>query len=279
HAKASVNGGADSVEGKLVSAFTAHGKIVVLLLSIHVHREAQIFAGFEQVQLFFQQQRVGAEIDIFLAREQAVDNFIDLRMHQRLAAGNRDHRRSTLINRFEAIFQGEIGFQDVGRVLDLAAAGAGQVAAEQRLEHEHKRVAGTAQQALLENVRRHRPHLGDRHWHRMKIAKANSLSLLPSRLRYCQWRLKEAGRMLKIQKTMAAGAAGGSAAAAVRRTPLQERSADTVEQILAAASGLLGRMPAGELTTSLIASEAGISVGGLYRFFPDKQSIIDALAV
>ncbi len=85
--------------------------------------------------------------------------------------------------------------------------------------------------------------------------------------------------MLKIPKIMAAGAAGGTSAAAVRRTPLQERSADTVDQILAAASGLLGRMPAGELTTSLIASEAGISVGGLYRFFPDKQSIIDALAV
>jgi AcrR family transcriptional regulator len=84
--------------------------------------------------------------------------------------------------------------------------------------------------------------------------------------------------MWKTHKTMEAGAAGG-APAAVRRTPLQERSADTVEHILAAASELLGQIPPEELTTSLIARQAGISVGGLYRFFPDKQSIIDAVAV
>jgi AcrR family transcriptional regulator len=73
--------------------------------------------------------------------------------------------------------------------------------------------------------------------------------------------------------------AGEAPAAAVRRRPVQERSADTVQQILAAASKLLGGMATEEITTSLIAREAGISVGGLYRFFPDKQSIIDAVAV
>jgi AcrR family transcriptional regulator len=73
--------------------------------------------------------------------------------------------------------------------------------------------------------------------------------------------------------------AGEAPAAAVRRRPVQERSADTVEQILAAASKLLGGMATEEITTSLIAREAGISVGGLYRFFPDKQSIVDAVAV
>ena len=34
-----------------------------------------------------------------------------------------------------------------------------------------------------------------------------------------------------------------------------------------------------EITTSRIAAEAGISVGALYRFFPDKQAIVDAIAV
>jgi AcrR family transcriptional regulator len=68
-------------------------------------------------------------------------------------------------------------------------------------------------------------------------------------------------------------------AAGVRRKPVQERSAGTVQQILAATSALLGRMPLEDITTSLVAKEAGISVGGLYRFFPDKQSIVDAIAV
>lgn len=72
---------------------------------------------------------------------------------------------------------------------------------------------------------------------------------------------------------------GASNPAGVRRKPVQGRSAETVQQVLAATSALLGRMPVEDITTSLVAKEAGISVGGLYRFFPDKQSIIDAIAV
>ncbi len=64
-----------------------------------------------------------------------------------------------------------------------------------------------------------------------------------------------------------------------RRTPVQERSNDTVQQIFAATSSLLGKMPLEQITTSRIAVEAGVSIGGLYRFFPDKQAIIDAIAV
>lgn len=66
---------------------------------------------------------------------------------------------------------------------------------------------------------------------------------------------------------------------AARRTPVQERSNDTVQQILKAASTLLGRLPLEQITTSTIAREAGVSIGALYRFFPDKQAIVDAIAV
>lgn len=65
----------------------------------------------------------------------------------------------------------------------------------------------------------------------------------------------------------------------VRRTPVQERSTDTVHQILKAASDLLAKEPLDQITTSRVAQAAGVSIGGLYRFFPDKQSIIDAIAV
>lgn len=66
---------------------------------------------------------------------------------------------------------------------------------------------------------------------------------------------------------------------AVRRKPVQERSAGTVESIVEAASRLLARMPVDEITTVRIAAEAAISVGALYRFFPEKQSILDEVAV
>ena len=64
-----------------------------------------------------------------------------------------------------------------------------------------------------------------------------------------------------------------------RRNPVQGRSHETVERIFQAASKLLATKPLDEITTSRIAQEAAVSVGALYRFFPDKQAIIDAIAV
>jgi AcrR family transcriptional regulator len=64
-----------------------------------------------------------------------------------------------------------------------------------------------------------------------------------------------------------------------RRSPVQERSQETVQRVYRAASALLASVPIDEITTSRIARAAGLSIGALYRFFPDKQSIIDAIAV
>jgi AcrR family transcriptional regulator len=65
----------------------------------------------------------------------------------------------------------------------------------------------------------------------------------------------------------------------VRRAPVQRRGASTVEAVLRACSALLERLPLEEVNTTRIAAEAGLSVGALYRFFPDKQAILDAVAV
>ena len=65
-----------------------------------------------------------------------------------------------------------------------------------------------------------------------------------------------------------------------RRAPVQGRSQETVQRVLGAASALLARGVMVEaLTTASIAIEAGLSVGALYRFFPDKQAIVDAIAL
>ena len=68
-------------------------------------------------------------------------------------------------------------------------------------------------------------------------------------------------------------------ASSTRRAPVQARSSETVKTILDAASSLLGRMPIEQITTSKIAEAAGLSVGGLYRFYGDKQEIYDAIAI
>ena len=51
-------------------------------------------------------------------------------------------------------------------------------------------------------------------------------------------------------------------------------------RVLAATAALLARGVSIEaITTAQIAHEAGLSVGSLYRFCPDKQAIVDAIAV
>jgi AcrR family transcriptional regulator len=65
----------------------------------------------------------------------------------------------------------------------------------------------------------------------------------------------------------------------LRRKPKQERSRALVERVLDTTDGLLadGLHPA-ELSTTAIASAAGVSVGAVYQYFPDTESIIAAVA-
>ncbi|MEU6239523.1 TetR/AcrR family transcriptional regulator, partial [Kitasatospora sp. NPDC047058] len=63
------------------------------------------------------------------------------------------------------------------------------------------------------------------------------------------------------------------------RAPQQQRSREKVTRILAATARLLEERPYDEVGTKLIAAEARVSVGVLYRFFPDKHAIVTALVV
>lgn len=58
-----------------------------------------------------------------------------------------------------------------------------------------------------------------------------------------------------------------------RPAPQQDRSRATVEKILAAANLEFAARGSTATTTTQIADRAGVSVGALYRFFPDKQAI------
>jgi AcrR family transcriptional regulator len=64
----------------------------------------------------------------------------------------------------------------------------------------------------------------------------------------------------------------------LRRTPQQARSKARVALLLDAAERVLVRDGVAALTTSRVAAEAGVSVGSLYQYLPDRGAIIDALA-
>lgn len=64
---------------------------------------------------------------------------------------------------------------------------------------------------------------------------------------------------------------------AKRRTPQQARSRQTVETILQGVVKLLKRDGVDAITTNRIAEIAGVSVGSVYQYFPDKRAIFLAL--
>jgi len=63
-----------------------------------------------------------------------------------------------------------------------------------------------------------------------------------------------------------------------RKQPRHSRSRVTVEAILQAAARLLEREGFARLTTNHVAEEAGVSIGSLYQYFPNKEAICHALA-
>ncbi|TWT01683.1 TetR/AcrR family transcriptional regulator [Reyranella sp. CPCC 100927] len=63
----------------------------------------------------------------------------------------------------------------------------------------------------------------------------------------------------------------------LRKRPEQDRSRATVEAILEAAARILARDGYGGFTTNHVAAKAGVSVGTLYQYFPNKESLLGEL--
>ncbi|MFE2762216.1 TetR family transcriptional regulator [Streptomyces halstedii] len=64
----------------------------------------------------------------------------------------------------------------------------------------------------------------------------------------------------------------------LRRAPVQQRSAERLARILDAGAGLLDETGYEQLSTRAVADRAGVPIGSVYRFFPNKRALVDALA-
>jgi AcrR family transcriptional regulator len=62
-----------------------------------------------------------------------------------------------------------------------------------------------------------------------------------------------------------------------RRQPQQQRSKQTVEVVLDAVARVVKRDGIDHVTTNRIAQLAGVSIGSLYQYFPDKRAILCAV--
>jgi AcrR family transcriptional regulator len=62
-----------------------------------------------------------------------------------------------------------------------------------------------------------------------------------------------------------------------RKRPRQARSRATVDSVLEATARVLVKRGFDGLTTNLVADEAGVSIGSLYQYFPNKAALVGAL--
>ncbi|WP_322061220.1 TetR/AcrR family transcriptional regulator [Paraburkholderia sp. J63] len=64
-----------------------------------------------------------------------------------------------------------------------------------------------------------------------------------------------------------------------RKVPQQSRAEYTVAAILEAAAGILETRGMDGLNTNLVSQRAGVSIGSLYQYFPNKDALIVALCL
>jgi AcrR family transcriptional regulator len=65
----------------------------------------------------------------------------------------------------------------------------------------------------------------------------------------------------------------------LRRVPVQGRSLARVNRMLDACAELVDEIGYDGLTTTLLAERAGVAIGSVYQFFPDKRAIVQALTM
>lgn len=63
----------------------------------------------------------------------------------------------------------------------------------------------------------------------------------------------------------------------MRKAPRQARSRATIEVILESAARILGERGWTATTTNAVAERAGVSIGSLYQYFPNKLALVEAV--
>ena len=78
----------DCGHGLVVNAVFTYRRVMFRALAVEVDREGEKLRRLEQIELLFQQQGIGAQIDVFLALDQFRDYVANFPVDQRFAAGD-----------------------------------------------------------------------------------------------------------------------------------------------------------------------------------------------
>jgi len=143
----------DRIDGTVIDAVLAYRGIVPLAIAVQVDREGEVGRRLVIVDALAKQERVRAQVDEPPARDDATNDLRHVLVQQRLAPGDRDDRSTAFIDCRETLLDRKPAIEDVLRILDLPTTGAFEIAAEERLEHEHQRIPLDAEKLLPDDVR------------------------------------------------------------------------------------------------------------------------------
>jgi AcrR family transcriptional regulator len=68
-----------------------------------------------------------------------------------------------------------------------------------------------------------------------------------------------------------------AASGPLRRVPVQGRSVARVQRMLDACAAIVDEEGYEGMSTTLLAERAGVAIGSVYQFFPDKRAVVQAL--
>ncbi len=145
-------GHAHRIDSALEHAVLAHRGIVSLPVAVEVYGEGQVLGRCVVLDAFFQQERIGAQVDILLLAHEALDDLGHFLVKQRLAAGDGYDRGAALVDGVKGFLHADALVEDVIWIVDFSTAGTSEVAAKQGLKHQHQRIALLSPQLLAQDV-------------------------------------------------------------------------------------------------------------------------------
>src|SRR5262249_52719817 len=145
----------DAVDGSGEYAVTFHRLVVGFLQPIEMDVEEKAAGGPKFVQALADEHAVGAEVDVPSPFEDAPDQLAEFGVDHRFPTANAHDGGAALLHRGETLGYAELLPDGLGVLANSAAAGAGQVAGVQWLQHQDQGKTLLPGQLLAGDISRH----------------------------------------------------------------------------------------------------------------------------
>src|SRR5262245_26164133 len=122
--------------------------------------EGEKLRGLILIELSLHQNRIGAEIDIPLLINQPTDDLGHFWMDHGFTTRDAHNWSPAFLRCSPTLLRCKPLIEHMIRILNLSAAGTGQIAAEERLQHQHERIPLYPTQLLGKHILRDGSHLG-----------------------------------------------------------------------------------------------------------------------